>query len=101
MRNRWFPTNVAEYVPREQLASLKARNVPMERSFDFGLDELSSKDKRSTRKNGNATPLLEEVIRPAPAPVAPHVEVERITVSSSYPLVRFPYSRSRASKPIC
>lgn len=37
MRNRWFPSRIADYVPAVQLKQLKAQGVDMSRDFTYGV----------------------------------------------------------------
>lgn len=37
MRNRWFPSRIADYVPAVQIKQLKAQNVDIARDFTYGV----------------------------------------------------------------
>ncbi|OCL13108.1 hypothetical protein AOQ84DRAFT_417129 [Glonium stellatum] len=38
MRNRWYPSRIAEYVSANELKELKRQNVDIERDFTFGVE---------------------------------------------------------------
>ena len=48
MRNRWFPSRIADYVPAQQLKKLKAQGVDMQRDPTYGvqasLEEIDEDD---------------------------------------------------------
>jgi hypothetical protein len=55
MRNRWFPSRIADYIPAIQLKQLKAQGVEMARDFGFGvqapLEEMEDHESESPKSS--------------------------------------------------
>jgi len=52
MRNEWFPSRIADYVPYTQKKELKASDISLERDFDFMAEkpkEESDSEEQSIR----------------------------------------------------
>lgn len=79
MRNKFFPTRVADYVTMPELKRLKAENVPIERDHAFGMEKTPPPSSQSL-----LTPLESDV---TPAPVRKAPEVEKLTPERSMELL--------------
>ncbi|KAF2262793.1 hypothetical protein CC78DRAFT_497879 [Lojkania enalia] len=72
MRNRWFPTRLANYVPFTQLKQLKAQGVDMVRDFNFGVQrsleevgvEVDKEDMVQKQRTPYVRPVEIELLSP-------------------------------------
>ena len=90
MRNAWFPQRIAEYVTFVEQKDILARNIAVERDFDFAATEPSKQTKAKEAQEPIPSPIITQLGREpsratVPAPRA--VEVERISVSLTDELV--------------
>lgn len=74
MRNDLFPRRVADYLTAAQAKDIKARNVTVERDFQFGMDEPAPS--RAEKSTFELTAAQLRASKPAPKTV----EVEKLTV---------------------
>lgn len=86
MRNEWFPRGTAEYVTDTQLRELKTKKTPMERDFQYGVED--------TNTTQQAAETVSFANLRATKPARPSVQVERLTVRPSPTLSPSPISLS-------
>lgn len=55
MRNIFYPRRVAAYVSEEQLRDLRAREVPIQRDFTFGMEKPTVEGSAEKTNVGDST----------------------------------------------
>ncbi len=85
MRNRWFPFGIAEYVTAPELKTLRLRNVPMERDFQFGAEKLAKGKKGTTPEPEVDVMDVEEIVNASA--FQKKVEVEKLSPERSVELI--------------
>jgi len=77
MRNQWFPQRVADYVVPAELKQLKAKDVSLERDFQFNTRNYLKAVKRAARE-AKEGPIRAQEAAKAKARAA---EIKQLTVS--------------------
>jgi hypothetical protein len=74
MRNRWFPSRIADYVPILQLKKLKAQGVDMQRDPTYGV-QMPLQEVQEDDEDYSAMPK-QHYVRP--------IEIELLSVRLGY-----------------
>jgi len=88
MRNRWFPSRIADYVPAQQLKKLKAQGADMQRDPTYGVQ--ASLEEVEETEDYFAVPK-QHYVRP--------IEVELLSVGSTITTGYLHANRRRRSDP--
>lgn len=85
MRNDWFPGRIADYVTWPEIRTLRAKSVPMERDFSFGVVVATQELEAPLSTLDSSAPSRDAPSPPVIKPKAP--EIEKLSPERSSELV--------------